>query len=198
MPAPRNPLDERAIVRQAERVHLTLYPGTHGANAIAQDDFSTWGELVESLRDLVSRPPEVPESASPEAQKESLLAFAPHRLKPGITRRALQNIAHVTLLVLDLDHGIDLPALLERVDDLHSPAIVYASPSDTPNHRRVRVIASVSRPIAVGECARTRFAFAERLGLEPGCGVELAHDAAKIFFAGRLHGTPDREFYTWY
>jgi hypothetical protein len=174
-------------------IHLTLYAGALDARPLRQDDFESWPELVESLRDLVSREGE-PEDDEGNAKK-GLLAFGPHRLnKP---HRNLQNIDHVSLLVLDCD---DVPVLpvCERLVELGLPAVVYTSPGDDPHgdpeRRRFRVVAPVSRPIAVEECYRTRFAFAEALGLDESCGVGQAKDAAKLFFCGRYAGAPEREF----
>jgi hypothetical protein len=59
------------------------------------------------------------------------------------------------------------------------------------------VVAPVSKPIPPELCQRTRYGFAEALGLVPGQGVEGAHEAAKLFFCGRLHGTPPRQVWRW-
>ena len=176
-------------------MHLNLYSGADGITPLSQDDFGSWPEVVASLRDLVGRVTSAPPDAPPDVQKRGLLAIAPHRLTTP--RRLLANVAEVTMLVVDVD-AVDLLALADRVDALGIDALIYTSPSDDPDGppdaRRCRVVAPISRPIAVGECWRSRFAFAEMLGLAPGCGVEGAKDAARLFFCGRLHGTPDREF----
>src|SRR5690606_14506768 len=64
-----------------------------------------------------------------------------------------------------------------------------------PDARRVRVCAPVTRPIAPDEIKHVRRAFAESIGIGPGCGVETADAASQIMFAGRVAGTPPRE--TW-
>jgi hypothetical protein len=122
-----------------------------------------------------------------------MIAFAPHRLREGGTRQ-LADVEAVTFMVLDVDRVADVDALAQRVRE-YAPAMIYASPSDTPEARRVRVIAPVSREITVDECSATRLAFAKMLSLEPGCGVEGALDASKLFFVGRLHGTPKRQIW---
>lgn len=176
-------------------MHLTLYSGANGAKPISQDDFDDWPEVVESLSDLVHRESDAEPGASREEQKLGLLAVAPHRLTKPL--RKLKHVSEVTMLFLDVD-ACDLWALAQRVDDLGIDAVIYTSPSDDPDgppdQRRCRVVAPVSRPIAVSECWQSRFAFAEMLGLAPDCGVAQAKDAARLFFCGRLHDTPEREF----
>lgn len=164
-------------------MHVTLYRGQRGNVPIEQTDFDSWPEIVEALREVLDI--EAPD-------KGDLLAFSPVRL--STPKRANDNVTEVTLLVLDVDKIDDLEALLERVAEL-PPAFVYASPSDTPDDRRVRIVAPLSRPLKPEECAPARLRYAEALGLEPGCGVEGALDPSRLFFIGRVKGTPPRE--TW-
>lgn len=180
-------------------MHLTLYRGAESRHPITCDDFEDWPEVVASLTDLVGRVTAAPEGASLQEQKESLLAFAPHRLKPRTTR-ALVNVLEVTMLVIDVDR-CNVDVLAERLEGLDIDALMYTSPSDDPEGdpeaRRVRVVAPISRPISVAECKQSRLVFAEALGLEPGCGVEGAPDASRLFFCGRLHDTPDRQVWVF-
>jgi hypothetical protein len=161
-------------------VHVTIYSGAKAPEPIAQDDL-TWPELCDEIEAMA-------EIEYPD--KLSMLAIGPHRLR--VPYRKLENVEAVTLLVIDVDRVDDLDALLERAESL-APVLVYASPSDTPEARRVRVLAPVSRELAPDECARARFAFAELMGLAPGAGVEGCKDAAKLFFVGRLAGTAPRD-----
>lgn len=170
-------------------IHWTVYRGGRAPEPIAQDDL-TWAELADELEAMTRELPDVPATASLEEQKLHMLAFGPHRLREPY--RKLANVEHVTLLTIDVDRVADVDALVTNVAALETNALVYESPSSTPDAARVRILAPVSRPIAVAECAATRFAFAEIVGLAPGCGVEGAKDAARIFFAGRYHGTPER------
>lgn len=160
--------------------HLTLYGGAFNPVPIRVDDFDTWPDLADALEDLVSRE---------YADKTSMLAFAPHRLVEPY--RLLANVSHVTALVIDVDKVPDLALLAEAVEAC-GEALMYESPSSTEDAPRVRVVAPILAPHMASECRRYRQAFAELLGLGPGCGVEGAIDAAKIFFAGRLAGTPAR------
>lgn len=186
-------------------MHLTLYRGARQPVPLRQDDFDSWAEVVEALEDIVQREAPKPTASdlayahgdAREAQKLGLLAFAPHRLRTPY--RKLENVIEVTLMVIDVDR-CNADALAERITELGIAAYMYASPSDNPldrdpDARRVRVVAPVSRSIAVDECRATRLAFAEALGLAPGCGVEGAIDAAKLFFCGRFNGAPPRQ--TW-
>lgn len=160
---------------------------------VAEDDFATWTELADELEAMTREPSGAPANASREAQKERLLAFAPHRL--AVPHRLAQNVEAVTFLVIDVDVLPDVDALVARITHLGIDALMYASPSDVPDARRVRIVAPCSREITPAECRATRYAFAEMLGLEPGQGVEGAHEAAKLFFIGRLHDTPEREIW---
>jgi P4 family phage/plasmid primase-like protien len=164
-------------------IHVTLYQGAKKPEPEWQDCMA-WDELVESMRDVIGL----------EArEKTRLLALGPHRLT--VPYRKEENVAAVTLLVIDLDR-CDLPALATRIGELDVAAILYGSPSDDPakSERRVRVVAPVTREIRPDECAATRKAFAELLGLTPGQGVEGAIDPARLFFIGRIEGTPERLF----
>lgn len=172
-------------------IHITVYRGAKQPEPIAQDDFPSWDALADELEAMTRELPTAPPTASAEAQKKTMLAFGPHRLREPY--RCAANVEAVTLLVIDVDRLADLGALLEHVEALGAPALVYASPSDTPTARRVRVVAPMSRPLAPDECRDARQRFAELLGLAPGCGVEGAIEASKLFFIGRLHGTPERE-----
>lgn len=174
-------------------IHVTLYRGAQRPEPVRQDDFADWPEFVEALADIVQQPTGAAEGASADQQKLEMLAFSPHRLRRPY--RAKANVEDVTLAVLDLDEGVDLATLALRIDELGIAAVIYGSPSDDPDGtRKLRVVAPVSRPIGVDECERTRFAFAEMLGFDDRCGVERSKDAAKLFFAGRMHGSPEREW----
>ena len=61
-------------------IHCTLYRGAQQPIPISQDDFSSWEELVVSLKDLVEVESGAPMGASREEQKKQLCAIAPHRL----------------------------------------------------------------------------------------------------------------------
>lgn len=196
-------------------MHVTMYLGARAPKPIGRDDYATWEEFAEQLTLLAQEEPQCDAGLSREEQKLHMLAFAPHRLHTTDRRteaerggkprafgayRHLANVIEVTLLVIDVDrcNAADVAA---RLYALKAPALMYASPSDPgpeqPDARRVRVVAPVTEPIAPADCAATRFAFAEQLGLEPGCGVEGAKDAAKLFFVGRYHGAPEREIWTF-
>jgi hypothetical protein len=179
-------------VRQV--IHATVYRGGRAPEPIAQDDFATWADFADELEAMAQAEPECSPRLSREEQKLAMLAIGPHRLREPY--RLLKNVDHVTLLVIDVDR-CNAEDVAERLRALEVPALMYASPSDPgpsePDARRVRVVAPIETPIAVADCARTRFAFAELLGLAPGCGVEGAKDASRIFFAGRYHGAPERE-----
>jgi hypothetical protein len=102
------------------------------------------------------------------------------------TRRYAQN-----------PHDDALSLLIEAAERESESGLIYESPSSAPDAERVRVVVPVDRELAPSECRASRIAFAHALGLAPSCGVLGAIDAAKLFFAGRLHGTPDRRVWRW-
>lgn len=175
-------------------MHVTLYRGATNPTPLQVDEFDSWSEFADAFEDLLDV--EAP-------SKTELLAFAPHRLREG-SKRALSNVEAVTFLVVDVDR-CNVDELVERLAAADIDAIMYGSPSDDadgdPDGRRVRIMAPMSReltgtPEQINEaCKRTRFALAEALGIEPGQGVEGAVDASKLFFVGRVEGTPARAFW---
>ncbi len=175
-------------------IDITLYRGARDARPIARERL-TWPELVAELVDALAV----------EAPKLAMLAWSPVRLRDacacgrdgcdGGPHRLLANVEHVSALVIDVDRG-DPDTVREALTYAGWSALAYESPSSTDAAPRFRVVAPTSRDMTIDECARARFAFAEALGLAPGCGVEGAKDAAKIFFAGRTPRSRERAHYT--
>jgi hypothetical protein len=191
-------------------IHVSIYRGARAPQPIAQDAFPTWAALADELSLMVAELPDCADTEDGEEQKKHMLAFAPHRLSPvckfgkacgmchGGAHRLLANVEAVTLMVLDVDKCADVEVLVSRVRSATPEAgLVYESPSSRPDAARVRIVAPVSREFSVDECYAARYAFAEACGLEPLQGVEGAIDAAKLFFIGRLHGTPERKVWRW-
>lgn len=163
-------------------IAATLYTCAHETAPDRRDEFASWDEFVEALGDLVQV--EAP-------AKEACPYWAPYELA-GETR-ADANVSELSCLVTDLDAIHDVGAIVAALEG--TAAFVYESPSSTDLNPRVRIVCPVSRPITRAECAHTRLAFAERLGLEPGCGADGVLPASIGFYAGRVKGTRDRR--TW-
>lgn len=185
----------------AAPIHGTLYGGAKNPWPIQRHDFGSFDDVVHSLSGMLAfearRLDAMPdESARDHGKrvKEGLLYFGPYRLKPETSRLDV-NVEHLTLLVSDLDR-CDLLDVGARLQALGLGAFIYGSPSDDAagpdDARRVRVVCPVSRPIAPSECAFTRLAFAEALGLAPGCGADGVPPPSIGFFVGRLPDTPER------
>lgn len=163
-------------------MRIAIYSGARSATPVREDDL-TWPELCEAIED------ECRDRVA--SDKRDLLALSPVQLSTSY--RKAENVERVTALFEDFD-VCDLDTIERRIQELGIAAVVYGSPSDRPDARRVRVVAPVTRPIAPNECRATRLAFAEELGHGPGCGAEGAADPAKIFFVGRVEGMPERYF----
>lgn len=174
---------------------VTVYSGARSSNVPVDSADLEWSEFCDEIEALANELTTAPEKATPKEQKRRLVAWSPHRLR--IPYRLLANVDAVTMLVLDVDndktpehvHPEPVAAALEAAG---VAALLYESPSSTAEHPKFRVIVPITSEIAPDDCRATRFALAEALGLEPGCGVEGAIDASKIFFAGRLHDTEER------
>ncbi len=163
---------------------LTLFRGAAGVRPVGEVSFATWDECAAELELMLAE--------ECRKDKNNLPAFVPARLT--VPHRKDENITAHSLLVLDIDtlpEGVE--PLITALDTLDLECFVYASPRDTPEARRVRVLAPVSRLIASGEVKAARHAFAELLGLKPGQGIETADAVSQCFFIGRLEATPPRE-----
>lgn len=190
-------------------IHISVYENALSRHPIARDDFASFDEWCYELEAMVNELPTCHETATREEQKEAMLAWAPHRLRDtcspcgaerpcaGGPHRLLANVEAVTLLVLDVDACADLEALIAAAKSTSDRGFIYESPSSTPEAPRVRIVAPLSRVLQPEECRASRIAFAHALGLRSDCGVLGAIDAAKLFFAGRMHGTPERRTWKW-
>jgi hypothetical protein len=177
---------------------VTLYQGARNSKPAQADDL-TWPELAATLEEEANRLTAAPDTADPKEQKKCLLAWSPHTLRQGAKSRAVETVAAVTALVLDVDNDkgehVSPDEVIAALEREGWAAVLYASPSDTPAHRKFRVVSPIVELIAPDDCREVRLRFAEALGLGPtrGSGVTGAIDASKLFFVGRLHGTPPRE-----
>lgn len=172
-------------------VQVSVFAGARTAVPVDTAALS-WTEFAEQIASLCRS------DASAALEKINLVAVAPWVLKPGTTRAAA-NISHMgEVIALDLDgsdaNPVNYEALVARLDALGADAIVHGSPSDSPATRKLRVYVRVDRTHSPSEAG------AYRLGLESVLGVHCDRaslDAARLFFAGRLVGTPPRHFRMW-
>jgi hypothetical protein len=149
----------------------------------------TWPEICDELEAKANETRSTAQ-VDPVEQKKRMASWGPYALKPDTTR-ANENVDHVSLLALDVDKG-DRDAVAARLEEHGWAGFIYESPSSTDDDPRFRVVSPITAPIAPESCREMRLAFAEALGLEPGCGVEQACESSRIYFAGRLAGTPER------
>lgn len=193
-----------AVSTEPASIRTSLFAGAANRYPAERIDFESFSDFAEALEDLVTREaeplkPEPGETPKVHAKriKATLPYLAPYHLADG-ARRCDANVEALTLLVSDFD-ACDLDTLIDRMFDLEVEGAIYASPSDDTNgpgdKRRVRVIVPVSREILPSECEHTRLAFAELVGLGPGCGADGVLAESIGFFAGRMPGSPAREFY---
>jgi P4 family phage/plasmid primase-like protien len=167
---------------QQTAIKVTIY-GRAIDNEGRAEECTDWADFCASVRDLVEN-----ETAS---DKRHLPAIGPHTIAPGMTR-ANDGVTAVTLAALDIDKGLpDIRTLIDALVYYELTAIVHTSPSDpAPESRKVRVYLPVSRPLESRECGIVRRALATLLGVTIDGGTL---DPARMFFAGRISGTPARE-----
>lgn len=168
-------------------IRLTVLAGAFDKVPAHQDDYRAWSDVADEIEALALQ------AERPRKTDLPAISFA----KLSQPYNVDEHVECLTAIAIDVDR-CNLAALRAAIKRRKLAALVYASPSDDasdPDARRVRVCAPVTRPIAPDEIKHVRRAFAEAIGIGPGCGVETAEAASQIMFAGRVEGTPARE--TW-
>lgn len=169
-------------------MRLTVYARANAPTPIGEEDLP-WAEAAREITDLVL-------GTDPQADKRDLIGWSPVRLKPG-TSRSNENVEAVTALVIDVDAITDsnLDRALHAARKAGWGCLMYTTASD-PNPdgtRRVRFVSPLDRDVLPVECARTRAAFADTLGIPFGTGPEACLSPSHYMTAGRLEGTPERD-----
>lgn len=196
-----------AVCDSHASIRTCLFDGARQTIPGQHNDFDTFAEFADDLTERLlpcegQRLRNTPgESSSDHAKrvKATLPYLAPYALAEGHSR-CDENVEALTLLVSDFD-ACDLYDVCSRIGEADIAGVVYASPTDAPDgpadKRRCRVIVPVSREILPNECRHTRLAFAEALGLKPGCGADGVLPASIGFFVGRMPDAAEREHYTF-
>lgn len=128
--------------------------------------------------------------------KEGMVAFVPAHFDAGADRCAA-NVRGSGIIGLDID-GCPPDAWAGAVARLHAgsvAAVAHTSPTDglTPGVRKGRIFVATDREAEPGEIWPLRCALAEALGVREWLDPQTKN-ADRIFFAGRLAGTPARDF----
>lgn len=165
-------------------ISLTVYRGANNTTPIARDTVA-WSEICNEVETLSNKD-------SHTTDKRDLMAFGPYRLQDGATRAAAAVTAMSCVVALDVD-GVDVEQLQASIVRLGVSAIVHGSPSDNPEGvRKVRVYILTDAEHHPLEAGAVRDSVAALLG--------VTHDprtrnADRIFFCGRLTGTPPRFYW---
>ncbi len=177
-------LDQATEPASSAAIAVTIFSHARDNHGTPQE--LTWPEFCEAMIAVLTE--------ERRAEKDQLPAVGPYALTLGKTRSGA-NVDHVSLAALDIDRGLaDVDTLLASLRDLGLTAFVHASPSDpAPDSRKVRVYVLPSRPIAPDECKRVRRALAALLEVPFDTSTI---DPSRIFFAGIIQGTPEREYWT--
>lgn len=155
-------------------MRITLYQSM--SKPVSVD--TSWEELVAELQCLIEEERPV---------KTRLPKIAPHVIREGQTR-SNDAVEVMTGVVLDLDNNPNVPALMNRIATMGIRAVVYGTPGDTPEFRKVRVWLD-SPEHGPEKCREMRVRASQALGVQIDSS---ALDASRLFFAGRLPGTPPR------
>lgn len=151
--------------------------------------YSTWPEFAAEIANMART------SIAPV--RDQLVAFAPCHFASNYRNGA--NAFASTAAVIDCDKLTHerYASILHQLERARLDAVVYTSPSDgaEPGIRRCRVIVRTDRPIAPSESRLLRRGLANDLEVagDPSC----EGDAARLFFIGRIAGTPPREVHTF-
>lgn len=162
-------------------IDLTVYANAHSPDPAARPTLS-WDDFCTEVEALCREDHGV-------TDKRDLVAFGPYRLRDG-TKRAASNVESMSRVIgIDVD-GCDVEALRVRLRTLGLAAIVHGSPSDDPKGpRKVRVYILADRVHAAQDGGHVRDAVAALLGVQYD---RSTRNADRIFFCGRLTGTPER------
>jgi len=169
--------------------HITVYAGARAVEPAACDDL-TWSAFGDEIEALCRE-------ESPAVDKRDLVAFGPYRLREGATRSADAVDTMSDVVMLDVDHGLNVDALRARIDALGVAAIVHESPtscvvceSNPTGETKVRIYVQLDAEHAPADAGRVRRAVADILGVT--CDPSTVN-ADRIGFVGRLAGTPERD-----
>lgn len=151
--------------------------------------FDTFAMFADHVRGLLLEE-RIPASDSPtdiKLAKEGMTGIGPYLL---IGTRKNTDVVTMSCIALDLDHEVDLVAIEARVVELGWEACIHATPTDTPEDRRVRIY------VNSGEHSPTHAKQARAWATEQlGCVTDTkTFDESRFFFAGTLKGTPPRYY----
>lgn len=139
----------------------------------------TWLELVESFSVV-----------NVYKKKSAAPAFSGAVYDEG-SKRANENVRHLTLVVLDLDDG-DLDSICSILEGKGWESIVYSTYSYTPEEPRSRVVILPDREIQVGEWNSLFIAMTE---VFPDYIDKVCRDPARIYFLPSKPKEDAPEFY---
>lgn len=168
-------------VARDQPIALSVFAGARATTPAARDAL-TWDAFCDEIAALCQR-------RTTATDKRDLIAFGPYRLRDGATRAAANVERMASVAALDLD-SVDLDALRARLAGLGVSAIVHGSPSDDEHGtRKARIYVQLDREHDPADAGRVRDAVAALLGVQHD---PATRNADRIFFCGRLAGTPPR------
>lgn len=176
-------------------LNFALQPGVTGALVPLAGTFE---QFTRALRAAVAdeHACDLADEDSIDAAKRGMPAFVPARFDDG-DRRHATNVRGSQIIGLDID-GCPPDAWAGAVARLQAggvAAVAHTSPTDglVAGVRKGRIFVALEREATPAEVWPLRCALAEALGVRQWLDAATS-DASRIFFAGRLEGTPEREF----
>lgn len=190
-------------------IHVAFQPNAYN-DPVPASAGGTFASFVGVLRDLVAAETpcaDLTNKRSVDAAKASMPAVIPARLSPERmaarlargekTARGSEVVEGSSLVGLDIDRAPPeaVDAAITRLQAGNVAAIVHGSPTDgvDPAVRKVRIYIAADRELAPAEIWPARVAWARALGLDAWLDPQTS-DPSRLFFAGRLQGTPERAF----
>lgn len=149
--------------------HLSLFEGARDPHPKAVT--WTWQTLTQRLSTHEFLPP---------TDKLNCEAFSPASFRPG-TRRAIENVTHLSLFVADLDALSEQDALrfLECLEARNWAAVVYSTWSNATKPISFRAVLPLAYPVPAQDWSRTWRAISHALGdlSDPAC-----KDPSRLYF----------------
>lgn len=190
-------------------IHVAFQPNAY-RDPVPAGAGGTFDSFVSVLRELVDTEhacADLADRRSVDAAKASMPAVIPARLSPERmaarlergekTARGSEVVEGSALVGLDIDKAPAeaIAVALERLKAGNVAAVVHGSPTDgvDPSVRKVRIYVQADRELGPSEIWPARVAWATALGLREWLDPQTS-DPSRLFFAGRLAGTPPREF----
>jgi len=162
----------------SENITFSIF--NHVKDASPKGKESSWENLAEQFETHAERP-----------HKDGP-AWSPATYTEGSTR-ANKNVQSIQLGVLDVDDGLPIDAMLEKLQGLGLGAYCHSSYSHTPEAHKYRVILPLSRSVSIDEWSKVWRGIDNMMG---GVTDPATKDPSRLYFLpSRPPGSPGHFFH---